>query len=231
MKHLVWLLAGLLLASTTTLAQAVAPRMLLVRGAATRELTPETAELMLTYRVADNVRDADRAREQQTRLLAVLRDHNIAPEKLVVYNVSASGYGFSKTVNSSVSLTKQYKLVLDKPALLDELLPKLVQTGADEVVVINLLSSRLDAFRLEVMSLALADARIKAQHIAQQTGLKLTGTRAVLEVVPTRSARPSREELLKMRGAQALEETIGDNAVGLRSIRVSSAFDVEYDVQ
>ncbi|MBC6696831.1 SIMPL domain-containing protein [Hymenobacter puniceus] len=228
------LLALFLLAVVGAVAQSV-PKMVQVRGTAMRELAPETAELLLTYRTNDNVRDADRAREQQTRLQTVLREYGVAPEKLTTYNVVASGYGMSKVANSTIALTRQYKLVLDKPALLDELLPKLVQSGADEVVVISLLSSRLEAFRLEVMGLALANARTKAQYTAQQLGLQLGSAHAVREVVPTRPTPGSREEaLLKMRGGSTLEEQMSSAesaSVSPRAIRVSAAFDVDYEVQ
>ncbi len=150
MKRLVWLLVFVSLAGGAARAQAVAPhaRTIRVRGAATQELEPEKAELLLTYRVSDNVKDAERAREQQTQLLAVLRNAGIAPEKLTVHNLTAYGSGgLSKVGNSTVALTKQYKLVVDKPALLDELIPKLVQSGADNVVVTNLESSKLPALR------------------------------------------------------------------------------------
>ncbi|UYZ63130.1 SIMPL domain-containing protein [Hymenobacter weizhouensis] len=209
-----------------------------MRGSATRELAPETAELLLTYRAQDQVRNADRAREQQDRLLAVLNEYRIEPARLVVYNLMASGSGWSKTTNSTVYLTTQYKLTLDKPAIINELLPKLVQTGADEVVVSNLLSSRLAAFRLEVASLALADARTKAQHIVQQAGLKLAGIRTIAEVLPAGPAAPliperSRYRMLTFGSAASVGADAADvvNPVNPRAIRVQVAFDVEYEVQ
>ncbi|TGE12850.1 SIMPL domain-containing protein [Hymenobacter elongatus] len=218
------------------LAQVVVPRRILVRGAAWQDLEPERAELLLTYRVSDNVKDNERAKEQQARLTAVLRDFGIAPEKLTLNNLSAYGWnGFSKVGNTTVSLTKEYRLIIDKPAQLDELLPKLVQSGADNVVVSNLESAPLDAFRLEVMSKALADARTKAQHMAQQVGAKLGPVQLVQEVVAATPAAERETATYKMRAAAAAMEESSPEAnaspVSLRKIRVRVRLDVEYQLQ
>lgn len=209
---------------------ASAPRRLVVRGTAWQDLEPERAELLLTYRASDNVKDGERAKEQQARLAAVLREFNIAPDKLSVNNLSAYGWGgFSKVGNASVALTKEYRLVVDKPATIDELLPKLVQSGADNVMVSNLESSRLDAFRLETMSKALADARNKAQHLAQQTGAKLGKVLLLQEV----STNPERENTTyKMRSTNNLEESITEAGnAPVSKIRVRVRLDVEYELQ
>lgn len=217
-------------------AQVPQPRRVVVRGIAQQDLEAERAELLLIYRASDNVKDGDRAKEQQARLAAVLRDFGIPADKLTVNNLSAYGWGgFSKVGNSSVSLTKEYRLVIEKPAILDELIPKLVQSGADNVAVSNLESSRLDAFRLEVMGKALADARNKAQFLAQQAGAKLGPVQAVQEVVPSASPGPEREtDLYKMRGAARLDEMGAEpnsSPVNLRKIRVRVRLDVEYLLQ
>ncbi len=233
------MLLHLLLLSPSLLAQpAAAPRRVLVRGIAWQDLEPERAELLLTYQPSDNVKDAERDKQQQAQLAAALRDFGIGSDKLTVNNLSAYGYGgFSKTGNTNVRLTREYRLVTDKPAVLNELIPRLVQSGADQVMVVGLESSRLEAFRLEVASKAVAskavaNARVKAQHIAGQVGAKLGPVRQVQEVLPETDRANNPAAAAKLRGA-ALYEGADDGAplTSLRKIRVLVRLDVEYELQ
>lgn len=191
-------------------------------------MEPEKAELLLTYHFSDNVKDADRAREQQKNLLAVLRDFAIAPEKLTVYNVSASSSGgVYKVANATVFLTKQYKLVVEKPFIMDELIPKLIQSGADRVEAISLISSKLADFRLQVISKALADARTKAQYVARQMGTSVGKVYSVTEIVP--AASRSETDLPSLYKMQAYAERQDQQEVSLRKIIVRANFSVEYE--
>ncbi|HEX8659811.1 MAG TPA: SIMPL domain-containing protein, partial [Hymenobacter sp.] len=142
------------------------PRTILVRGTAEQELEPEKLDLLLTYRFSDNVKESSRTQEQEQNLQQVLKQAGIAPERLLLEDLIASGYGgFSKTGNTAVTLTKVYRLTLNNPQVLNDLIPKLVQTGADNLRVVNLTSSRLDAAKLEVAGRAAAAARQKGQMV------------------------------------------------------------------
>ena len=161
------------------------PHTILVRGTAEQELEPEKLDLLLTYRFSDNVKESGRTQEQEQGLQTVLKQAGVASEKLVLEDLSASGYGgFSKTANASVALTKSYRLTLESPKILNELIPKLVQTGADNLRVVNLQSSRLEAARLEAAGRASANARQKALAVAKQAGGLLGGVVAAAEVLP-----------------------------------------------
>ncbi|GAB2960378.1 hypothetical protein GCM10027048_30080 [Hymenobacter coalescens] len=241
MRHTfyLWLLAATLAgAATTAAAQTAAPRprTLAVRGTAFADVEPERVELLVTYRVADNVKDADKAKAQEQALLVALQSFGVPREKLVLDNLTAYGYGgFSKTYNANVSLTKVYRLTLDKPAVLNELIPRLVQTGADNVQVARLESSQLEARKQEVLSRALDNARQKAAQMARQLGQQLGAPLAVAEVVPglTLPAAEDTRSNYKLRGASLEEQAdaAGSAPPNLRTIRVSSAVDAEFELK
>ncbi|RTQ50293.1 DUF541 domain-containing protein [Hymenobacter gummosus] len=232
------LMLTLLGAAGAAAAQAPAPRprTVSVRGTATAEVEPERMELLITYRVADNVKDADKAKAQEQALLAALQSFGVPREKLVLDNLSAYGYGaFSKTFNSTVSLTKVYRLTLDKPAVLNDLIPRLVQTGADNVQVARLESAQLDARRQQVLAAALDNARQKAAVLARQLGLQLGAPLSVAEALPLRlpPADDAPRGYYKLRGSLPVEP--GADADGpvpnLRTIHLSSSVDAEFELK
>ncbi|WP_035565356.1 SIMPL domain-containing protein [Hymenobacter sp. IS2118] len=219
-------------------AQAVAPSLahtILVRGTAEQELDPEKLDLLLTYRFSDNVKESGRTQEQELGLQQVLKQAGIAPEKLVLEDLSASGYGgMSKTVNATVALTKVYRLTLDNPKILNSLIPRLVQTGADNLRVVNLESSRMDATRLEVAGRAAAAARQKAQIVVKQAGGQLGSVVAAVEVIPGTTLSEELLEGYRKMGSdkyKASENQAQIPTPNLRKIKVQAVYDVVFEVK
>ena len=214
------------------------PHTILVRGMAEQELEPEKLDLLLTYRFSDNVKENGHTQEQEQGLQAVLKQAGIAPEKLVLEDLSASGYGgFSKTGNANIALTKVYRLTLENPKLLNELIPKLVQTGADNLRVVNLQSTRLEAARLDVAGRASANAHQKALAVAKQAGGQLGGVVAAAEVLPYSEG----EGQLAAYRSMGFDKKIKANASAesgdeistpnLRKIKVQATYDVVFEVK
>jgi len=161
------------------------PHTILVRGTAEQELEPDKLDLLLTYRFSDNVKESGRTQEQEQGVQQVLKQAGIAPEKLVLEDLSASGYGgFSKTANANVALVKVYRLTLNNPKVLNDLIPRLVQTGADNLRVVNLQSAQLEATQLAVAGRAAANARQKAQTAVKLAGGQPAGVVAMVEMLP-----------------------------------------------
>jgi hypothetical protein len=236
--------AGLLLLAGPVAGQALPPappqppiRRVDVRGTAEQEIEPEKLDLLLTYRFSDNVKESSRTQEQEQGLQQVLKQLHIAPDKLTLDELSAVGYGgFSKTGNANVGLVKTYRLTLDNPKLLNDLVPKLVLTGADNLRVVNLQSAQLAATRLDVAGRAVADARQKAQLVAKQAGGQLGNVLAVAEVLPGNSTA---ESLLgfESRGDKrkgSMGNFVDDPEIGtpnLRKIKVKAMYDVVFEIK
>lgn len=213
------------------------PRTVLVRGTAEQELDPEKLDLLVTYRFSDNVKDSERTQNQEESLRQVVQKAGIAADKLVLDDLSAAGYGgFSKTSNANVALTKVYRLTLDQPRQLNTLIPQLVQTGADNLHVVNLRSSRLAATKTEVAALAAADARQKAAAVVKAAGGQLGNVVAMTEVpdyVPlseTMREYQQRSDAYKAYQGRAREATEIDTPT-LRKIKVTAVYEVVFEIR
>lgn len=216
------------------------PRTILVRGTAEQELDAEKLDLLLTYRFSDNVKESGRTQEQEQALQQVLKQAGIGPEKLVLEDLSASGYGgFSKTGNSTVALTKMYRLRLDNPKVLNDLIPRLVQTGADNLRVTNLENTQLEVMKVEVAGRAAANARQKAQSAVKLAGGQLAGVVAMVEILPDGS---DNDPLARFRLGYDKKMTLGSNSSmpaeivsiytpNLRKIKVKAVYDVVFEIK
>lgn len=162
---------------------AAVPHTILMRGTAERELDPEKLDLLLTYRFTDDVKTGERAQTQEANLRQVLSQAGLSAGKLVLEELSANGYGgLSKVNNNSVAIIKVYRLTLDNPQLVSTLLPQLAQTGADNLRVVNLQSTKLAAAKTELAAQAVADARHKAAVVAQAASAQLGSPLSLVEV-------------------------------------------------
>ena len=230
---LVWLpLAGL--AAAQSPAPTAVPRTILVRGTAERELDPEKLDLLLTYRFSDNVKESERTQSQEENLRQVLRQANIAADKLVLEDLSATGSGgFSKVGNATVALTKVYRLTLDNPQQLNTLVPQLVQTGADNLRFVNLQNSQLAAAKAELATQAVANARQKATLAVKAAGGQLGGAVAIVEVLPEGGYPESmlmevRVDKSSYSRNKAMMEIATPN---LRKIKLTATYDVAFEIK
>ncbi|RZK52959.1 MAG: DUF541 domain-containing protein [Hymenobacter sp.] len=232
-------LAGPVLAQTApALPLPLGPHTVLVRGTAERELDPEKLDVLLTYRFSDNVKESERTQNQEASLRQVLSQAGIAESKLVLEDLSASGYGgFSKVANTTVTLTKVYRLTLDNPRQLGTLVPQLVQTGADNLRFVNLQNAQLATTRAEVAGQAVADARQKALLAAKAAGSQLGGAIRVLEILP---GGPERLDELTGAGyvsgnaykkARSSDGPVEIDTPSLRKIKLTATYDVLFELR
>jgi len=213
------------------------PRTILVRGTAERELDPEKLDLLLTYRFSDNVRESERTQSQEENLRQVLSRANIAADKLVLEELSATGYGgLSKVGNANVALTKVYRLTLDNPQQLNTLVPQLVQTGADNIRFVNLQNSKLVATKAELITQAATDARQKATFAVKAAGGQLGGVVTMLEVLPDATyseavLRESWQQLNSYYKAMPARSAPEVATPSLRKIKVQMVYDVVFEIR
>ena len=208
-----------------------------VRGTSTSEINPEKVELSIIYRYSDHVKDNDKAIMQETNLLKVLDQFEISKENLIIDNLTASGWGgISKVGNNIISLTKSYRLKINQPQIIDNLLPKLVQTGADNVSIISLESSKLDSAKQASMTQALDNAKSKAQTIAKHMNMQLGSANAISEIFPNKSFQMGErgEYLNKMginiRGASSLQD-IDMESLNMRKIKIITTYEIQFEVK
>ncbi len=211
------------------------PHTILVRGSAERELDPEKLDLLLTYRFSDNVKESERTQNQEDNLRQVLSKASIAPDKLVLEELSATGYGgLSKVGNANVALTKVYRLTLDNPQQVNTLVPRLVQTGADNLRFVNLQNAKLTATKAELATQAAADARQKAALAIKAAGGQLGGVVAMVEVLPEGiySEALLRDYFKQTQVYYKSQPTATEIPTpNLRKIKVQAVYDVVFEIK
>ena len=235
MRRLFLLLLPLAQPVIAQVAPPAPPHTVLVRGTAEQELDPEKLDLLITYRFSDNVKENGRAQEQEQALQQVLKQAGIATDKLVLEDLNASGYGgFSKVNNTNILLFKTYRLQLERPALLNTLLPQLVQTGADNVRLTHLQNARLEAVKAELIAQAVANARQKAGVAAKASGQQLGAVLGLVEVLPG-SARPeglqARYKVMELGSSSSLPSPEVEERPNLRKIKVQAVYDVVFEIK
>ncbi|MGI4873350.1 MAG: SIMPL domain-containing protein [Janthinobacterium lividum] len=228
------LVPGLLIACPAAAQTAAAqPHTVLVRGIAEQDIEPEKLDLLLTYHFSDNVKASERTQTQEESMQQILKQAGISSSKLVLEELTASGYGgVSKVTNTNVALTKTYRLTLDNPQQVNTLIPQFVQTGADNLRVVNLQSSKLEAAKAEVATQAATNARQKASAVVKAAGGQLGGVVAMVEVLPGAQFSDELQQGYfkdKARvGRQAITEI---QTPPLRKLHVVAVYDVVFEVK
>lgn len=210
---------------------------IVVRGTSVIEIEPEIVDFSIIYRYSDNVKENERIIEQDKMLKAILPQFSIPMDNLLVDNISASGWGgFSKVGNTNISLSKSYRLRYNSTNQIDLLISKLIQTGADNVYVSNLESSKLDSVKKLTMLNALDNAKIKAKEIADKVGGTLGKANVITEIFPSKSYQTdSRDEYYKIstinvRGVGVYQDT-DIQSLNMRKIRVSTTYEIEFELK
>lgn len=211
------------------------PHTMLVRGTAEQELEPEKLDLLIMYRFSDNVKENARSREQEQALQQVLKQAGIAPDKLVLEDLNASGYGgFSKTANTSVMLFKTCRLTLERPALLNTLLPQLMQSGADNVRLVHLQNARLEAVKADLITQAVANARQKAIIAAKASGQQLGVVLGLVEVLPGSprlEGLQTRYKMMELGSSSGPPSADAEDKATLRKINVKAVYDIVFELK
>lgn len=235
MKKRIFALAFILISAISAYGQTT--NKIVVRGTSVKEIEPEIVDLSIIYRYNDNVKDNGRIIEQDKMLKAVLPQFSIPMENLIVDNISASGWGgFSKVGNTNISLSKSYRLRYNSTSNIELLISKLIQTGADNVYVSNLESSKLDSVKRLTMLNALENAKIKATEIANKVGGSLGSAKLITEIFPSKTLQTdSRDEYYKLstiniRGAGIYQDT-DIQSINMRRIRVTTTYEVEFELK
>ena len=219
-------------ATPPTGAPAALPRTVLVRGTAEQEIEPEKLDLLLTYHFSDNARAGERTQNQEESMQQVLRQAGIGSSKLVLEELTANGYGgISKVANTSVALTKTYRLTLDNPQVVNTLIPQFVQTGADNLRIVNLQSSKLEAAKADVAIQAAANARQKAAAVVKAAGGQLGGVVAMVEVLPLGQYSDDLQSGYFDKAKQRRITSTEIQTPPLRKLRVMAMYDVVFEVK
>ena len=157
-------------------------------------------------------------------------------KKLTIDNFAANRYGYYSSSSSKVKMSKVFKLQLDNIAIVDSLIIKLFQTGANNVAVTNLQSDKLEETKLEATKIALDKATKKAEIMASHLNcsigqiLEISEFRPQIQTMMDKGEYFLQSKTVTAYGVNRVYDNEGED-IGIRKIRVAYIVDVKYELK
>jgi uncharacterized protein YggE len=229
MKHLILLFSIIPL---LTFGQNPTQRYISVRGESEIDIVPDQIELTITYSETENIKKENELQQKEAELIILLKNFSIDLKKLTIDNFSANRYGYYTSSSNKVRMSKVFKLQLGNISIADSLIIKLFQTGANNVVVTNLQSDKLEETKLEATKIALDKATKKAEIMASHLNCSIGQILEISEFRPQIQTTMDKGDFLqgKAYGVNRLYDYEGED-IGIRKIKVVYIVDVKFELK
>jgi uncharacterized protein len=230
MKHLILALS---LLPILTFGQINGQRFISVRGESEIDIVPDRIELTITFSETENIKKENELQQKEAELINLLKNCSIDLNKLSIDNFVANRYGYYKSSSNKVRMSKVFKLQLDKIEIVDSLMIKLFEIGANNVAVTNLQSDRLEEMKLESTKIALDKAKKKALMMSEHSGYSLGQILEISEYSPRIQTTDEGNLQLKAVTAYGVNRMVdyeGED-IAIRKIRIRYAVDVKYELK
>jgi uncharacterized protein YggE len=205
-----------------------------VRGESEIDIVPDRIELTIAFSETENVKKENELQQKEAELIKLLKNFSIDLKKLSIDNFVANRNGYYSSSNK-VRMSKVFKLQLDKLEIVDSLMIKLFEIGANNVAVTNLHSDRLEEMKLESTKIALDKAKKKAQLMSEHSGYSLGQILEISEYSPQIQATDKDEYYLQSKtiAAYGVNRTVDSEGedIGIRKIRIRYVVDVKYELK
>lgn len=211
-------------------------RFISVRGESEINITPDRIELTITYSETENIRKENELQQKEAELIKLLKTFSIDLKKLTIDNFAANRYGYYKSSSNKVRMSKVFKLQLENIEIVDSLIIKLFETGANNVAVTNLQSDKLEEIKLEATTIALdkatRKAEIMASHMNSSIGqiLEISEFRPQIQAINGDAAFYMHEKTVTAYGVNRIYNSDSED-IGIRKIRVRYIVDVKYELK
>jgi|GEM_PF-2870702 len=216
--------------------QANKDRFILIRGESEINIVPDRIELTITFSEMENIKKENELQKKEAELIKLLTSFSIDLKKLTIDNFAANRYGYYKSSSNKVRMSKIFKLQLENIEIVDSLIIKLFETGANNVAVTNLQSDKLEETKLEATKIALDKATKKAEIMASHLNcsigqiLEISEFRPQIQAINENDAFYMRSKTVSAYGVNRIYNSEGEN-IGIRKIRVRYVVDVKYELK
>jgi uncharacterized protein YggE len=211
-------------------------RFISVRGESEINIVPDRIELTITYSETENIKKENELQQKEAELIKLLKGFSIDLKKLTIDNFAANRYGYYNSSSNKVRMSKVFKLQLENIEIVDSLIIKLFETGANNVAVTNLQSDKLEATKLEATKIALDKATKKAEIMASHLNcsigqiLQISEFRPQMQTMMDKGEYAFQSKTVTAYGVNRLYDYEGE-AIGIRKIRVVYIVDVKYELK
>jgi len=228
------LILALSLLPLLTFGQINGQRFISVRGESEIDIVPDRIELTITFSETENVKKENELQQKEAELIKLVKNFSIDLKKLSIDNFVANRNGYYNSSNK-VRMSKVFKLQLDKIEIVDSLIIKLFEIGANNVAITNLHSNRLEEMKLESTKIALDKAKKKAEVMSEHSGYSIGQILEISEYSPQSQAMDKDDYYLQSKtvAAYGVNRTVdyeGED-IGIRKIRIRYVVDVKYELK
>jgi uncharacterized protein YggE len=209
------------------------PHVINVTGEAKEEVAPDQAILSVSLVSKDkNLNEAKKQNDAQVaKLVSIARDFEIPKDKLATSNVYiAPEYEYGKNAGKrdfiGYVVSRSVRITMDNIAIHERVLSAIVDANIDQVNGVEFAlkdtQPRKDALRAK----AFANARAKAEALAQAAGMKLGKP---VHIAESDSQMPGYPRPMMMAKSGAADSSVAPSLPGLVTVRVD--VDVAFAVE
>lgn len=230
------LILALSLLPILALGQTSSQRFISIRGESEINIVPDRIELAITFSETENIKKENELQQKEIELIQLLKNFSIDLKKLSIDNFAANRYGYYNSSSNKVRMSKVFKLQVEEIEIVDSLIIKLFEIGANNVTVTNLHSDKLEEMKLEATRIALDKAKNKAEIMAKYSGYSLGQILEISEYTPQIQAMRDNEAFYVQSktaaayGVNRMDEYDGED-IGMRKIRIRYMVDVKYELK
>ncbi len=207
-----------------------------MRGESEINIVQDRIELAITFSETEKIKKESELQQKEAELIKLLKTFSIDLKKLTIDNFTANRYGYYDSFSKKVRMSKVFKLQLDDVAIVDSLIIKLFQIGANNVTITNLQSDKLEETKLEATKIALDKATKKAEIMATHLNCSIGRILEISEFIPQAQTMTDKEGYFfqfKTANAYGVNRVYDDEEedIGIRKIRVVYVVDVKYEIE
>lgn len=202
-----------------------------VRGEATTEVEPDRIDLTIEFTETENIKKDKELKEIEIELTKLLKTFAIDPSKLTIDRFAAKRNSYYKSSSNKIKMSKTFKLQIDDFTLVDSLLFKLFEIGANSVFVTNLHSDRIDEYKNDVIKDALDIARARAELMANHINASIGKVLQIKEHNYNYQATDNYDMLMDKNLVYSIGAYGGtDELIGIKKIKLKYVVDVTYEI-
>jgi uncharacterized protein len=181
MKSVMFLLCALL--SLNVAKSQTTERFIEVTGSSEKRITPDEVEIMITVSETDNIKKGSELDDREKKILGALREFSIPESDIATEKLGGSNNGYY-SYSRKYEIDKTYQVAIKNIKIIDDLVVKLFEAGANSVRITKLSNVNIEKYRNEAAQEAVQRARDRAESIARTLNVSIGKAIVIQELTP-----------------------------------------------
>jgi uncharacterized protein len=171
------------LASFILFSQGINDKYIEVTGRSRKEITPDNLEVTITIREAENVKRENDLVEREKQIMQALRQFSIQDADIAIDKIAGTSGGYYSASNR-YHISKVYKVQLKDITIVDNLIVKLFEAGANDAQITKLSNKNIEKLKSEAAQEAVENGKLRAEAIAKSLNISVGNAVKVIELGP-----------------------------------------------